>query len=357
MSHTPTPHSADRPLREVLTAFVLVGGASVCLHLLGRVIPLIGANLTFFVALLFLLVPGYFLRKRGESDNDYGLDFSDGWRGAGVGLLVAVVTLAGFLPAHHAWMTRVEGRSFYFDLGHYRRPSERFFGAPANAPDARVQVWTHGPQLSLQWLPEARPYSLEIQTLDGSATLAASPADLSNQNLQSRIVVSGEGVHDLSFRIHPAGAPGVELRAMTGGRTLDSHEFTTAGGAPIDRKGGTTIRFSYWWMVSIVLTHFLLVALPEEFFYRGYMQKRLAGALGDRRWKIGPLVLTMPILFVSAVFALGHLFIGFGVHRLLVFFPSLLFGALREKTGGIIAPTVYHALCNLMVYAAAMHYF
>ncbi len=32
--------------------------------------------------------------------------------------------------------------------------------------------------------------------------------------------------------------------------------------------------------------------------------------------------------------------------RLAVFFPSLLFGWLRSRTGGIGASTVFHALCN-----------
>lgn len=90
----------------------------------------------------------------------------------------------------------------------------------------------------------------------------------------------------------------------------------------------------------------MVVALPEEGFYRGYLQTRL-----DRQWRprwsllgaqLGPgLVLT------SAVFALGHLATDFHPARLAVFFPSLLFGWLRARTGGIGAGLVFHAACNL----------
>ena len=40
-----------------------------------------------------------------------------------------------------------------------------------------------------------------------------------------------------------------------------------------------------------------------------------------------------------------------------VFFPSLLFGWLRERTGTIVTPMVYHAGCNLMVLFVGTHYY
>jgi CAAX protease family protein len=49
----------------------------------------------------------------------------------------------------------------------------------------------------------------------------------------------------------------------------------------------------------------------------------------------------------SALFALGHLCTEFNAARLAVFFPSLVFGFLRARTGGVGAGLVFHALCNL----------
>ena len=49
--------------------------------------------------------------------------------------------------------------------------------------------------------------------------------------------------------------------------------------------------------------------------------------------------------------------LGQGNEHLAVFFPSLVFGWLRERTGTIVAPTLYHAACNIMVLLTAPHFF
>jgi hypothetical protein len=94
------------------------------------------------------------------------------------------------------------------------------------------------------------------------------------------------------------------------------------------------------------LAEVVLVAIPEEAFFRGYLQSRLAEHGGAR---LGPV--TRANLVASILFALGHLGTSVSVARASVFFPSLLFGILRERTGGIVVPAVYHALCNLLARA------
>ncbi|MCA9547492.1 MAG: CPBP family intramembrane metalloprotease, partial [Myxococcales bacterium] len=37
-------------------------------------------------------------------------------------------------------------------------------------------------------------------------------------------------------------------------------------------------------------------------------------------------------------------------------FPSLLFGWLRRRSGGVLAPAIYHAACNLLVDLAVLFY-
>jgi membrane protease YdiL (CAAX protease family) len=51
----------------------------------------------------------------------------------------------------------------------------------------------------------------------------------------------------------------------------------------------------------------------------------------------------------SAIFAVGHLLTEPNPSRLAVFFPSLLFGWMRARTGGIGASVLFHAACNLFV--------
>jgi membrane protease YdiL (CAAX protease family) len=89
-----------------------------------------------------------------------------------------------------------------------------------------------------------------------------------------------------------------------------------------------------------------LIALPEEVFYRGYLQTRLDDAWPQRvrvlGAEIGPSVVA-----TSAIFAVGHLLTIHDPGRLAVFFPSLLFGWLRARTGGVGASIAFHAACNL----------
>jgi len=97
------------------------------------------------------------------------------------------------------------------------------------------------------------------------------------------------------------------------------------------------------WMVD----QLFVVALPEEFFYRGYMQTRLRDAWPGGRKVFGARL--GPAFWLTAVlFALGHLAI-FQVWRLSVFFPALLFGWMRERTGTILGAALFHAACNLYV--------
>jgi membrane protease YdiL (CAAX protease family) len=101
-------------------------------------------------------------------------------------------------------------------------------------------------------------------------------------------------------------------------------------------------RFFEW-----VIDQTFVVALPEEFFYRGYLYTRLRDA-----WPEGRLVLGARVgkaFWVTAVlFALGHLAI-FQVWRLAVFFPALLFGWMRERSGSVVGAALFHAASNLLV--------
>lgn len=90
-----------------------------------------------------------------------------------------------------------------------------------------------------------------------------------------------------------------------------------------------------------------LIALPEEVFYRGYLQTRLDDAWPGRVRILGAAV-GPSVVVTSAVFALGHFLTMHNPERLAVFFPSLLFGWLRARTGGVGASIAFHACCNLL---------
>jgi membrane protease YdiL (CAAX protease family) len=95
----------------------------------------------------------------------------------------------------------------------------------------------------------------------------------------------------------------------------------------------------------------LVIALPEEAFYRGYLQSRFDDAWPPR-WRVLGALVGPGILASAAVFAVGHVATVHLATRLAVFFPALLFGWLRARTGGIGASVCFHMLCN--VYSQAL---
>lgn len=92
----------------------------------------------------------------------------------------------------------------------------------------------------------------------------------------------------------------------------------------------------------------LVVALPEELFYRGWLQTSWRRAAPGRAVRVLGADLGPGFLATQALFALGHL-ATFQPWRLGTFFPGLLLGWLRERTGGLAAPVVLHALSNLFL--------
>jgi membrane protease YdiL (CAAX protease family) len=95
--------------------------------------------------------------------------------------------------------------------------------------------------------------------------------------------------------------------------------------------------------------------LPEEAFFRGYLQTELETALPPKRKLFGAGI-GLALLLTSALFAFGHLATDLHVNRLGVFFPSLLFGWLRTRTGGIGASVLFHAACNVFASFLAESY-
>lgn len=96
----------------------------------------------------------------------------------------------------------------------------------------------------------------------------------------------------------------------------------------------------------LAFSQLVVVAVPEELFFRGYLLERL-----ERVWPPRHRLLGAPVgaaLLASAVlFALGHVLVVPNPQRLAVFFPALVFGWMRARTGSIAAGAAFHALCNV----------
>ncbi|MSP91468.1 MAG: CPBP family intramembrane metalloprotease [Myxococcales bacterium] len=104
------------------------------------------------------------------------------------------------------------------------------------------------------------------------------------------------------------------------------------------------------WLAWLALTQFVVVAVPEEAFFRGYVLARLRGC-----WPPQTRILGVPFgaahVASAALFAVIHLVATPAPHRLLVFFPGLVFAWLAQRSGGALAPAIHHALANVAMQA------
>ena len=96
-----------------------------------------------------------------------------------------------------------------------------------------------------------------------------------------------------------------------------------------------------------IIYNFIAVAFFEELFFRGYLQGRLAeyaksSFIGARK------VFWLPVVAAAFLFALAHVAVDLDPARIAVFFPGLLFGWLRAKTGSLLAPILSHGSANLL---------
>jgi membrane protease YdiL (CAAX protease family) len=99
---------------------------------------------------------------------------------------------------------------------------------------------------------------------------------------------------------------------------------------------------------SYLLTQVVVVGLPEEMFFRGYLQGRLEDAWPHHVRLLGADVSLPALLVQAALFAVLHFVVEVHVARLAVFFPALLFGWLRSLRGSIGAAVFVHAFCNVL---------
>ena len=100
-------------------------------------------------------------------------------------------------------------------------------------------------------------------------------------------------------------------------------------------------------IASFVLAQLIVVALPEEAFFRGYVQTGLTDLAKRRVRMLGAELAPGAWILQGVLFALLHFIVDPHPSRLAVFFPGLLFGWVRAWRGGIGAAMALHAMSNL----------
>lgn len=103
-----------------------------------------------------------------------------------------------------------------------------------------------------------------------------------------------------------------------------------------------------WSFGEFCLVQLLVVALPEELFFRGFLLGLLEKRFPPKRRILGGGV-GLALVLSSLAFALIHIPKDGDPRVLATFFPGLLFGWMRSSTKSILAGTVTHGASNILV--------
>jgi len=101
-------------------------------------------------------------------------------------------------------------------------------------------------------------------------------------------------------------------------------------------------------LLEFCAVQLLVVALPEELFFRGFLLGLLEKHWVPKRRILGGGV-GLALVVSSLAFALIHLPKDGDPRALATFFPGLLFGWMRSATGSILASTLTHAGSNILI--------
>ncbi len=94
-----------------------------------------------------------------------------------------------------------------------------------------------------------------------------------------------------------------------------------------------------------VLIFLIFVPLVEEYLFRGLFQSVLLTKLSGSIY-----IVSYANIVTSIIFSLSHLFYNDILHSFLVFFPSLVFGILYDRSRSIIPSIITHCIYNINIF-------
>lgn len=111
-----------------------------------------------------------------------------------------------------------------------------------------------------------------------------------------------------------------------------------------------------WELAKLTFFQIIVVAVPEELFFRGFLLDLLEKAFPPKRriWGGG---IGKALVIASALFAITHVLVMFDPRRLAVFFPGLVFGWMYSATRSILAGVIFHTAANMFIHILEKMFF
>lgn len=344
----------------MLRALAIVFAVTGCLALIQAALPWTAGGMQVALAIVLLQAPAWVLHGGTAAEAALGMRFGRWRRSVGLALATMAVVFPLFAVGYHVVHTEGLGLRADWDAAHLVRWDEDHEYAPPAACAARGETtaaWVQGEHL---WIV-APPAGELVVTVAAAPAVgqarAVSCARGERPVVEATVEVAAAAEGRTTWRL----ARGQGLWVPLGERREARIEVSDRGaavpserlrlgarGVTADDDGGFALSRSAWWLLTYVLVHLGLVALPEEWFFRGYVQGRLDQVFGTPRRLFGADV-GWGLLLGALTFALLHPILLPGVHRLLVFFPALLFGWLRARSGDVGAAILVHAGSNVLL--------
>jgi len=92
---------------------------------------------------------------------------------------------------------------------------------------------------------------------------------------------------------------------------------------------------------------FMYVALAEEVFFRGYLQRNILRLVRPSTGGFGIGKDWASIAISAAIFAIAHAIVRGEIVWLMTFWPGLVLGWLFIRTRALLAPILFHGLANV----------
>lgn len=345
----------QEPRYELHAALLAVFGATFLLAIIQWVLPFTSGFMQVGLALVLLEVPVRVLRLRESTAEKEGLILQIGPVGQGLklGLLTSLIVFPLFIGGFHLAYTTLLDRPVRWDIERLARWSESLEYAPESlCRPGEVNVWTQesqlwvsahpGAKLSLKLTSDGPPPAARLVKCQGERAFAAGTLAPSGDRFEP------PPGHGLLFDLGARTSFSLEVKDR-GELVPEARLRIGAARSGPDDDGLVSNSRDYWWLLAYLLIHLGLVAYPEEYFFRGYLLPRLARKEPEtaRRVRLFGVPLGRSLLISSLFFALLHPILIPGPHRLLVFFPALLFGWLALKQRALGAAILVHALSNM----------
>ena len=378
--------------REVISIYLIMTLGTLLVDQVAQAWSPFASISVLLVALGFIFLPTEYLLSKGESPQAFGIGgkvpyrreelhnsevgelsvhqettVQRGWRCSRQALWISLLIFPFFIGGNHLWRTW-QGQKAELSERAFLRWNEEYRGFSTKPlQSGEFHIGARSDRVKLQWKlkPGEKSFKAKISFSDLSDSKGVANTQvrvlgksktvkLIPPSVKKRFSTLQKSKHDWTLVSRGSGY----VYFSTTGREIVVEGFSDQQPLTKDRyrlgefraqvENAPIIQRDLSWLWSVFLIQLFLVGLPEEIFYRGYIQTRLDGLIGKDRIVFGVSFNWSSTILCSALFAVAHLVTIPNPSRLAVFFPSLLFGWMRRAYQDTLSPAIFHALCNVL---------